>query len=65
MNNNIPFFMPMYPSQLNNEMIQRITLLEEKVKDLETRINELEKTKLAKIKNKENNYDNFKGGYII
>ena len=64
MNNQLPFFMPMYPNnnQINNELNEKLLILEKRVAKLEERLNNLEKTKITKLKN---NYDSFKEGYII
>ena len=67
MNNQLPFFMPMYPNnnQQNNMLEQKISMIKDRLENLEQRVRELERTKVTKIQNNKNNYDNFKEGYII
>ena len=60
MNQQIPFFMPMYPNGIKEE----INRLERKIDKLEERIINLEKNKIIKLNhNKDKDY--FKEGYML
>lgn len=66
MNNQIPFFMPMYPNnRLDNNIIERLNIIEKRLDKIEERITNLEKAKIIKLENKKNSYENFKEGYMI
>lgn len=66
MNNQIPFFMPMYPNnRLDNNIIERLNIIEKRLDKIEERITNLEKAKIIKLDNKKNSYENFKEGYMI
>lgn len=60
MNQQIPFFMPMYPSGIKEE----INRLERRIDKLEEKIINLEKNKIIKLNhNKDKDY--FKEGYML
>ena len=66
MNNQIPFFMPMDPNnRLDNNIIERLNIIEKRLDKIEERITNLEKAKIIKLDNKKNSYENFKEGYMI
>lgn len=61
MNQQLPFFMPMYPNRLDTE----IDILRKRIDALEERIINLEKTKLINLDNPKKDKDYFKEGYMI
>lgn len=66
MNNQMPFFMPMYPNnRFDNNIIERLNIIEKRLDKIEERITNLEKAKIIKLENKKNSYENFKEGYMI
>lgn len=66
MKNQMPFFMPMYPTHnTDRNIIERLNKIEKRLDQLEERITYLEKTKLVKLENNKNTYENFKEGYML
>lgn len=66
MNNQMPFFMPMYPNnRIDNNITEKLNILEKRLEKLEERVTYLEKTKMTKLQNNKNNYESFKEGYML